>query len=69
MKMHPREKKIDEAESILNKAILDVMELDLTNAEYLSVIGSVFGGAITSRTKYMIRYERHGDAEKPGGLA
>lgn len=68
MKLHPREDLIDQAESILNKAIMDIHEIDLTNAEYISVVADVLGTAITRTTKYMIRYERHGDGEKPGGL-
>jgi hypothetical protein len=68
VKLHPREDLIDQAESILIKAISDFNKIGLTNAECISVIADVLGTAITTRTKYMIRRERHGDGNKPGGL-
>lgn len=68
MKMHPREKIVDEWDRKLQMVLLEMMESDLTPGEFLSVIGSVLGGAITQRAKYMIRYERHGDGDTPGGL-
>lgn len=68
MKIHPREELLDKAERILSIAVRDVLEMDLTNAEYIQVLNTVYNGAIGRRLKYMIRYERHGNGDKPGGL-
>ena len=40
-------------------------ELDLTFGEKLAVVG----GILQSNAKYVIRHERHGNFETPGGLA
>ena len=65
---HPREQQIREAETILQGAIIRVIESDLTLAEYVSVLSRVCSEAICEATKYVIREERHGSADKPGGV-
>lgn len=70
MRMHPRERLVDEAEKVIAAAVLKVLEdFDLTDAEYISVLTNALNTAILRRTKYMIRQERHGDPNKPGGLS
>jgi hypothetical protein len=67
MKLHPREKIVDEWEAKLEEVVA-AMGRELTRGEFFSVIGGVLGRAITGRAKYMIRYERHGRGDVPGGL-
>lgn len=70
MRIHPRQKLLKEAESIIAAAILNVVvNGKLTGAEYVQVLTKVFSESILDHTKYEIREERHGDKEKPGGLA
>jgi hypothetical protein len=68
MKLHPREQLVMKERHKLERALLDFMESDVTDAEYISVLSDVFGTAIATRAKYMIRRERHGNTDKPGGL-
>lgn len=68
MRIHPREKKVQKAERALIETLMEVMRMDLTNAEYLQVLNSVFSDAIALNLKHQIRQERHGDKDKPGGL-
>jgi hypothetical protein len=41
---------------------------DLTTAELFSILGGTLGDQIAGIAKYLIREERHGDQDKPGGL-
>lgn len=68
MRTHPREKLIDEAEAHLEKALRHLRNMDLTDAEFISVVTQTMSRAVLSTTKYEIRIERHGDADQPGGL-
>ena len=70
MQIHKREQITQQANYDLTKSLLHITEEhDLTEGEYLQLIGDVFGGALTSQAKYQIRMERHGNENKPGGLA
>jgi hypothetical protein len=66
--MHSRETVVREAELKLKRALLEAIK-DLTEAEGLRVVNAVMSSHIGSVAKYAIREERHGDPEKPGGLA
>ena len=70
MNIHPRVAIVNDAISRMNKTLGDVAdELELTNGEYLMVIGAVFGDRLQGFAKHMIRAERHPeDPDKPGGL-
>jgi hypothetical protein len=68
MKLHERTKITRAAEQILLKAIIEVQKLDLTEAEYIQVVTTQLGNAITSATKFMIRDERHDNEDTPGDL-
>lgn len=70
MKIHPRVEIVRDAINRVSKALVEVTdELELTDGEYLMVIGSIFGDRLTGFAKHMIRAERHpDDPEKPGGL-
>jgi hypothetical protein len=69
-RIHHREQQCREAESALRKAILDWCEAhpDLTTAEHLRVVHTIFSEHIHGFLKHVIRVERHGDGDKPGGL-
>jgi hypothetical protein len=71
VRLHPREGVVRKAIHRVSKALEDATdELELTDGEYLMVVGSFFGDRITGFAKHMIRAERHpDDPEKPGGLA
>lgn len=63
--LHPREKVTMKAEVEINAALIAVTEkYDLTDGEVISYIS----GFLANRAKYMIRLERHGDINTPGGL-
>jgi len=68
VKIHPRERITGRASTLLRKAIRDLQQFDLTDAEYTSVLMDVLANEILGHTKYLIREERHGDTETPGGL-
>lgn len=72
-RIHPREQLVNEAEQKLRSAVVDAMKGEpfdsLTGAEYIAVINRVFSGQLASYTKFAIRQERHGDTDKPGGIA
>jgi hypothetical protein len=70
MKMHPREKLVREARSELQQILLDwAKRYDLTTGEELSIIGSTLVSTVGNVGKYMIREERHGNMDTPGGLS
>jgi hypothetical protein len=63
-------KEVPEAAEELQKAMSDlVREYELTEAEQVRVIGEACHNCIAHMAKYAIREERHGNTEKPGGLA
>lgn len=69
-KMHSREMMLMKLEADIGSAINNIMleNSDITHAEYLSVLLSVFNSFIGNMVKHMIRYERHqDDPDKPGG--
>ena len=66
--IHPREKAVMQAEQELRKALVKIFH-DLTEAEYIKVLGTVLAGELQTLAKWMIRAERHpNDPDKPGGL-
>ncbi len=68
--MHERELVVKEVQLKLSKYLCDTMlESDLTYGEQLRVLAEVYGNWIAGIAKYMIREERHGDTNRPGGLA
>jgi hypothetical protein len=61
--------KVNEAEMELRKAVTDIgKKHDLTEMELLRVVNTALGDTVGSIAKYHIRYERHGNTDKPGGL-
>lgn len=68
-RIHPREFVVREAENKLRGQLLDaVKEFELTEGEQLRVISEVYSNWIASMAKYIIRDERHGNTDTPGGL-
>lgn len=69
-KLHEREAIVREAKLKLSEAVQEWGKgQDLTQFEYIQVVQSVLGEAVMSTCRYGIRVERHGDPEKPSGLA
>jgi hypothetical protein len=67
--LHPRELLVKEAELDLLRAWLKVVEnRALTTVEELRVLANFAQSQIGGVAKYMICEERHGDADKPGGV-
>jgi len=72
MQLHEREKMVRQAEIDLSEKMLDWMRewsSKLTEGEELKVVQKELNRFVASTAKYMIRRERHGDEDKPGGLA
>ena len=69
MKLHEREALINKAEAMLREVLLEVLEMELTQSEYVSVVARVMSDSIQSSMKYVIREERHGSSNTPGGVA
>jgi hypothetical protein len=67
-KLHPRELLVKEAERKVRDAIYGSTK-DLTVFERISVVTNVLTDHVLASCKYGIRLERHGDPNKPGGLA
>jgi hypothetical protein len=69
-RMHPREKVVRQARIALMEALGAWQEAheDLTDAELLSLLSGELHSQISGVVKYMIRFERHGDTDTPGGL-
>lgn len=67
-RIHPREAIVNKAENDLRTAIAAAVR-ELTTAEELRVLASVFGDRVGGIAKYAIREERHGKTDKPGGIA
>ncbi len=68
MLRHKRDKIVRDAEQMVRQALFDHTK-NLTEGEYLRVVCAVFGDAVSTTAKYIIRHERHGDSDTPGGLA
>ena len=69
MKIHPREALVNESEKDLRELLHDIQfKRDLTDGEYFRVLCVAFA-EVGVWAKYKIREERHGDSNKPGGLA
>lgn len=66
----PREQQCREAESALRQALSEWYEAhgDLTTTEHLRVVHAAFSDHVHAVLKCLIRIERHGDVDKPGGL-
>jgi hypothetical protein len=71
MKLHPRVRQVEAARLDLANAVIVWQQAhpDLTYGELFSILGDVLGGRIASAAQYLIREERHGDAETPGDFA
>ncbi len=66
MKRHERDVHVRKASLQIEMKISDMArEYDLTDVEVLQMLVSYQ----QSTLKYMLREERHGDRDKPGGLA
>lgn len=69
-RLHPREKMVREAQTQLMQNLLDLQRnFELTDGEWVSIIAGELGDTLTRWAKYAIREERHGRADRPGGLA
>jgi hypothetical protein len=77
MRMHEREAIVRDAivrdaENNLREKVMEFAKEyaeKLTHYEYLRVVHGVLSDDIGSQIKYAIRYERHGDTNKPAGAA
>ncbi len=67
-KIHPREELVGAAETAIRNAVHDATE-KLTEGETLRVLASVLCNEVGRIARHRIRIERHGLADKPGGLA
>jgi hypothetical protein len=69
-RLHARERVVTDARLELTEAVIDWRRKhdDLTWGELFSIVGEVLGGQVTGLAKYLIREERHGDQDKPGGI-
>ncbi len=69
LRIHPREERCRKAARDIAEAIsLALRENDLTDVEAVQAVNAACSDYIASFAKYAIRYERHGDPNKPGGL-
>ena len=75
-RIHPREQNTNLIQSKIVQAIYEAveaaeeeMDFELTRGETIRVLSGAFHEILGSWAKYMIRDERHGDANKPGGQA
>lgn len=68
-------KEYDWRDKVVKEAKLDLMDFlmglrkKLTEGEFLQVVIEEAGWAISTTAKYMIRMERKGNRDIPGGLA
>ena len=67
MGLHPREQIVVDAEIELRSTMLRIMAR-LTTGELLAVVSRVLGEQIGGAAKFMIRRERHGNEDHPGGM-
>ena len=67
-RQHPRESLVSTARSDLSGTIARWQaDHDLTEAETTAILVEQLAGAVGGIAKYQIRFERHGDYDKPGG--
>lgn len=67
--LHPREENVRRAEIAIDKAVSEIIGREkLTTAETIRVLVHTLGDRLASIAKFAIRLERHGDADKPGGV-
>lgn len=69
-RLHPREIAVQAAAADLGLVLSEwrLAHEDLTDLEALSIMNDVFSASIGSVVKFMLRVERHGDANRPGGM-
>jgi len=68
-KMHSREVIVRTAQRDLDSAFLDIWKKhDLTEGEMIKIVSNFSNSHIAGAAKYMIREERHGNSETPGGF-
>lgn len=69
MKLHPREEIVTKADLDLQVALTEwgKNHPELTSAEFLKVLLGVCHDRAQSLLKIVIRIERHGDVNTPGG--
>lgn len=69
-RIHPRVNVVKVAERALADALCEWARSHrhLTLPERISVMAGVLNEEIQSEMRHLIRMERHGDPEKPGGL-
>lgn len=71
MRLHRREKIVSDARLLLSEKIVEWIRSKeaaaLTDAEYLQVVAGELGDTLTGHLKLVIRNERHGDGDTPGG--
>lgn len=63
--MHPREVVVRTAELEIDQAVAAVIK---THALTYGEVFRILAALVASSAKYLIREERHGDAETPGGV-
>lgn len=69
MRLHPREHATDMAELALAEVMYAELDKhDLTGGEWLRVVHGAYNRVMSGFVKGVIRDERHGDPDKPGGL-
>ena len=71
MRLHPREELVRDSRLELMNRLADWNEKhteELTEVEWIQIITSCFSWEMSTFCKFAIREERHGDADKPGGL-
>lgn len=69
-RIHEREGMVDRAEMQLQEHLSRLQfNSDLTEGEFLRVVSGAFSNTLGGIAKYKIRMERHGDSNRPGGLA
>ena len=69
--LHEREGIVRSAEASLMECLLEWQKewgTKVTTAEYLSVMQRAFSKSMATCLKYVIRKERHGTTDKPGGV-
>lgn len=69
MKLHPREQVVTDAENEVRTALVEaIKKYELTTGEELRILANLFGSEVGTIAKYIIRQERHGNTDTPGGL-
>jgi hypothetical protein len=70
--LHPREKIVRRARADLSDKTLEWLRSDavqeLTDGEYIALVAAAFSEMVEVHAKMMVRVERHGTTDRPGGL-